>query len=73
MKYRIVEYDKQYWPQYKQFLRWRPLLDLMNTAARFYTRGGAMTFIYRMHCNWLNNTAQRRIKWGRTTEPNIKD
>ena len=71
MRYRIEKYDDRHWPQYRSFLKWRPILDLMNAPSRFGTRHGAETFIKRFHCNHLNNTASRRIKWGRTTTPKI--
>ena len=71
MKYRIVEKDKRFYPERGGWIFWNPLMDLMNEPASFGTRYGATVFIQRAHCNWLNNTTERRIKWGRSITPKV--
>lgn len=73
MRYRIVKKGDMYYPQYRGRLRWKPLEDLMGDPAKFGGEHAARLFINRMHCNYLNNTAQRRIKWGRSLEPHIQN
>ncbi len=71
MRYRIVERDGRYYPKSGGWLFWNPLLDFMNNPAEFGTEVGARLFIEYSHCNWLNATAGRRIKWGRTQTPKV--
>jgi hypothetical protein len=66
MKYRIQHRDGKYWPQYRRFLRWHAIIHpYMGGPASFHTRDGAVTFIKRMHCNYLNDG-------GAGLEPRIK-
>lgn len=72
MTYKIAKTLDGYRPLYRRWFLYRPLLDYMNRPAIFGTEEGAHTFIIRSHCNWLNSTEWKRIKWFRGLDPRVK-
>jgi len=73
MRYRIIKRgDGRFQPVYKRLLLWRFIADPWGDPVSYHTELCARVRITRYHCNWLNDTAGRRIKWGRGLTPKVK-